>query len=118
VGDKLVGKLVRRIRDDALDSDARLQRAARRLLDLAPIISTQSVMQWAYRDCGTLRQRWLRARAARRACASLVWSWSVASGLTATFGHFQMTVEKIHSRIGNRLRGIMLRGNALHGVVS
>src|SRR5262249_10545126 len=27
-------------------------------------------------------------------------------------------VEKIHSCIGDRLRGIMLRANALHGVVS
>src|SRR6266404_1225385 len=34
------------------------------------------------------------------------------------FNRVEPIVEKIHSRISDRLRGIMLRGNALHGVVS
>src|SRR6516165_11695820 len=34
------------------------------------------------------------------------------------FNRVKPIVEKIHSRISDRLRGIMLRGNALHGVVS
>src|SRR6266496_4988233 len=34
------------------------------------------------------------------------------------FNRVEPIVEKIYSRISDRLRGIMLRGNALHGVVS
>jgi hypothetical protein len=34
------------------------------------------------------------------------------------FNRIEPIVEKIHSRISDRLRGIRLRGNALHGVVS
>src|SRR6266542_7148113 len=34
------------------------------------------------------------------------------------FNRVEPIVEKMHSRISDRLRGIMLRGNALHGVVS
>jgi hypothetical protein len=34
------------------------------------------------------------------------------------FNRVKPVVEEIHSRINDRLRGIMLRGNALHGVVS
>ena len=70
----------------------RLKRAIRRLLDLGPIISTQTVMQWAYSGHGTLRERWIRAHDARRACRSLglvvvdrVWPM-------ATFGLIRMTL--------------------------
>src|SRR5262245_5429173 len=34
------------------------------------------------------------------------------------FNWVEPIIEKIHGRIGDRLRGIMLRGSALHGVVS
>src|SRR5215510_1103802 len=34
------------------------------------------------------------------------------------FNRIEPIIEKIHSCIGDRLRGIRLRGNALHGVVS
>src|SRR5262245_8667945 len=49
----------------------RYQRAIRRLIDIGPVISTRSVMQWGDRGRGALRQRWKWARAARRACRSL-----------------------------------------------
>src|SRR5271156_53587 len=36
----------------------------------------------------------------------------------ATFDRIKPAVEKINSRLGCRLRGIRLRGNTCHGVVS
>jgi hypothetical protein len=47
------------------------QKAARRLADAVGTVTTQQVMHWAHRDRGSLRQRWKRARAARRACTSI-----------------------------------------------
>jgi hypothetical protein len=43
----------------------RIQRAARRLLDLGPLITTRTVMEWAYSDRGTRLQRVSRAYRAR-----------------------------------------------------
>jgi hypothetical protein len=36
----------------------------------------------------------------------------------SSFDRVEPIVEKIHSRVDDRLRGIKLRGSALHGVVS
>jgi hypothetical protein len=47
------------------------QKAARRLAAAVGTVTTQQVMHWAHRDYGSLRQRWKRARAARRACTSI-----------------------------------------------
>src|SRR5262249_10795732 len=49
----------------------RLQRAARSLLDLDGVVTTKAIMDWAYPDRGTRRQRISRSFRARRAAVSL-----------------------------------------------